>query len=394
MAKTREKGGSVMITQLAAEIKAILKDISCVTDTTKRNDTDREEIGFMENPLNPNLLAYCFDVILGFNVRYRPFEKVHYFIEFDYKGTYASVGHYKLSYRVSIDNKYRSEFIDVLLRVKPLIENLFMAIGEEALVGNHFSMKNEAPEYFSKLAFYQERIESLESRWHIVEEKCHGKYDVIKDEDGYTHMRQKGSKYLHSLENEITYDIEAYIDTFFSALEHVLTLLYPFAGTFSSEESYYKKYIRNTKWAWDAKIRDVCGNKLPEAIFSDLRRIKEVYRNHNAHGGFSREMMAYIQIPRFGRYPMYVGREYLKGFTDGCEDTISYEMYLEAKTTFEAFWSTLDALFEIPMLFIRSGLSIPVDTTKYMSGITTIEQAKYAIEKMWYDIYNQYNMDW
>lgn len=379
---------------VTVQIKSLLKDISTVSAQTQRNDENREEIEYADNPLEPNLLAYCFDVILGFNVRYRIFEKVNYIIDFDYKGVFATVGHFKMSYRLSIDKQYKEEIISVFKQVRPLLEQLFMLVGEQALTNNEFSMKNETPEYFTKLSFYEKRIKTLELRKHIVQDKCRGKYDVVKSDRGYTCMVPKGQDYLRLLRNEITYDIEAYIDTFFSALEHVLTLLYPFTIASFLEKSYYRNYIRNTKWAWDAKIHDVCGTSMPTDIVSELRRIKEVYRNHNAHGGFSREMMAYVQIPNFGRFPMYVGKEYLKGFFNGYSDTISYDMYLDAKKVFNEFWSNLDAQFEIPMMFIRSGLAIPIDTERYTDGIETKEQAEWTIEKMWNDIDNQSNMDW
>ncbi len=382
------------IIAVTSQIKSLLKEISTVSDQTQRNNDNCAVIQYAENPLEPNLLAYCFDIILGFDVRYKIAEKVNYIIDFDYKGTFATVGHYKMSYRLSVDKKYKEEIISVFSQVRPLLEQLFMLIGEQALANNDFSMKNEAPEYFSKLSFYETRIEKLEQRKHIVQDKCRGKYNVVKYDQGHTCMTPMGQDYLHSLHNEITYDIEAYIDTFFSALEHVLTLLYPFTNMPSLEKSYYRNYIRNTKWAWDVKICDICGALMPEEIVSELRRIKEVYRNHNAHGGFSREMMAYVQIPNFGRFPMYVGKEYLKGFINGYSDTISHQMYLDAKRVFNAFWSYLDTQFEIPMMFIRSGLAIPVNTEIYTNGIETREQAEWTIEKMWYDIDNQSNMDW
>lgn len=382
------------IIAVTSQIKSLLKEISTVSDQTQRNNDNCAVIQYAENPLEPNLLAYCFDIILGFDVRYKIAEKVNYIIDFDYKGTFATVGHYKMSYRLSVDKKYKEEIISVFSQVRPLLEQLFMLIGEQALANNDFSMKNEAPEYFSKLSFYETRIEKLEQRKHIVQDKCRGKYNVVKYDRGHTCMSPMGQDYLHSLHNEITYDIEAYIDTFFSALEHVLTLLYPFTNMPSLEKSYYRNYIRNTKWAWDVKICDICGALMPEEIVSELRRIKEVYRNHNAHGGFSREMMAYVQIPNFGRFPMYVGKEYLKGFINGYSDTISHQMYLDAKRVFNAFWSYLDTQFEIPMMFIRSGLAIPVNTEIYTNGIETREQAEWTIEKMWYDIDNQSNMDW
>lgn len=381
------------ISMITAAIKNQLKDITVVSEQTQRKDENREEIGYYDNPLNPNLLAYCFDIILGFDVKYRIWEKVHYIIDFDYKGTYATVGHFKMSYCLSIDKRYKDEIIAVFEQIKPLLEQLFMLIGEKALIDNAFSMKNEAPDYFLKLSFYQNRIEKLEERRHIIGEKYRGRYDVVESEKGYKCITPKGQEYLRSLHNEIIYDIEAYIDTFFSALEHVLTLLYPFVLA-PMVKSYYRDYIRNTRWTWDVKIRDICGGTMPVEITSKLRRIKEIYRNHNAHGGFSREMMAYVQIPNFGRYPMYVGKEYLRGFVDGLSDTISYDMYLDAKKTFDEFWKMLDTAFEIPMMFIRSGLVIPINTKKYTKGIKNPEQARWIIEKMWCDIDNQTNMDW
>lgn len=384
----------VTVESLTEEIKVLLKDISVIKDTTQRNDDQCVEINFFENPLNPNLLAYCFDVILGFDVRYRIFEKVNYVIDFDYKGTFATVGHFKMSYRLSIQKQYRDEIIASFEKVRPLLEQLFMLIGEQALISNDFSMENESRDYFSKLAFYEKRIEGLVQRKEIIEEKCRGKYDIIETDGKYKHMRMKGSDYLRALEAEITYDIEAYVDTFFSALEHVLTLLYPFTDRFTESKSYYKSFIRNTKWHWENKIQDVCGESMPDRITSALRRIKEVYRNHNAHGGFSREMMAYVQIPNFGRFPMYVGKEYLRGFVDGYSDKISYEMYLDAKKVFSEFWETLDTTYEIPMLFVRSGLPISVDTDRYTENVDSVEQAEWLIGKMWFDIDNQSNMDW
>jgi hypothetical protein len=46
------------------------------------------------------------------------------------------------------------------------------------------------------------------------------------------------------------------------------------------------------------------------------------------------------------------------------------------------------------MLFVRSGLPISVDTDRYTENIDNVEQAEWLIEKMWYDIDNQSNMDW
>lgn len=381
------------ISFVEGEIKEQLQNISAVNSDTIKNDRNLREIEYLENPLNPNLFAYCFDVILGFKVRYRIEEKVNYIIEFDYRGTYGMVKHSKMSYRLFIDREYSSEFVDILSNVKLLLERLFISISEGALSENKFSLKNESPEYYSKLSFYEKRIESLEERYTIIQEKCKGLWDTIETTYGKS-MTPKGQKHLKMIRNEIKYDIEAYIDTFYSTLEHTLTLLYPFINKFSSSNSYYRNYIRNTRWSWEKKIQDVCGATIPNALFNDLKRIKEVYRNHNAHGGFSREMMAYVIIPNFGQYPLFIGKEYLKGFALEEPTEVTYEMYIKAKEVFNEFFIILDKNFEIPMMFIKSGLPISMDINWYNSRDLTTEKAQWIIDKIWYDIDNQYNMDW
>lgn len=385
-------------------IKDLLADISQVSDKTSKEDTEEivngisatlsaanEHREFAYIPLEPELMAYCFSEILGFKVEHRIFEKIDYIIDFDYKGTFASIQHSKLSYKLNIVTKYKTEFLLILEKVKSLIEQLFNLIAEQSLSTDDFSMKNEAPEYLSKLEFYQKRIEVLENRRKIITEKLHGQYDVIKLERGEC-RKPKGQEYLSNLSKEIEYDIEAYIDTFYSAIEHILTMLYPFiAGT---GISFYKDYLRNTKWTWKAKIDSVCGSTVPTDIVDKLDKIKEIYRNHNAHGAFSREMMAYIQIPNFGRFPIYIGKKYLKGFAEGEDDSVTFDMYLSAKKTFFDFIDFLDSHFFIPMLIIRSGLPIPVDTNIYTKGISSKEDAQEFIDKMWYEIDNQFNMDW
>lgn len=374
------------------ELKETLKDFKIINEKTYKGN-ENVKIDYMENPLNPNLLSYCFKNVLGFEVYFRIAEKVNYIIEFDYKSTYAKAEHKKMSYAIYVDEKYKTEIIEILENVKSLLEQLFTSIGEHALLNNKFYMKNEAPEYFEKINFLENKIEQLNRNKNNISKKLNGQFDEIKQE-GYIVWRPKGSDYLHKLNLELIYNIEAYIDTFYSALEHVLTLLFPFTNNFLSENSYYKSFIRNTRWAWDAKVNDVCKNIISDKLFQELRRVKEVYRNHNAHGGFSREMMAYVQITDFGAYPLYIGKNYLKGFLDNDEDKISYKMYERIKEIFNEFWTMLKKNFEIPMMIIDSGLPIPVDTKIYMENIKGKDDAELFIQKQWYDIDNQSNMDW
>lgn len=382
------------IQDIEEKIKALLSNFSQLTTNILKIDEEQQAvISYKENPLNPNLLAYCFDNTLGFDVQYRIAEKVNYIIDFSYKGYYGSAKHFKMSYNVILPSQFKEEVILIFENIKLLLEDLFMLIGKEALTKNSFSMDNEAPNYLRKLMFYENKIDSLYKRKNIVSEKANGMYDIVKHQK-YTSCIPKCQKYLRDLSYEITYNIESYIDTFFSALEHILTLLCPFVHDFSNGDSYYYKYIKNTKWTWEKKINDACEGKFPVTEFDKLKRIKEVYRNHNAHGGFSREMMAYVGIPGFGNYPMYIGKEYLKGFINYEDSAITYEMYLEAKEVFKSFWEYLECNYELYMMYIKSGLVVPIDTSYFKNNVSSKEDAQYFIDKMWYDIDNQSNMDW
>lgn len=374
------------------QIRELLKDFSEVSDRTSMHKELLFGIDYLSNPLNPNLLAYCFDVILGFDVRYRIFEKVNYVVEFDYKGTYGMVGHYKLSYKLDIETQYVEEIISLFRQVKQLLEQAFLDMGKEALKRNDFTMENEAVAYQQKFSFYQERVEELEKRRNIITEKCKGQWVTIESGNGYKHM-EPCQKYLRRLSNEIIYSIETYIDVFFSYIEHILTLLWPFLNSFNRSISYSNNYIHNPRWSWDKKIDQVCGKPM-DVYIEPLRRIKEVYRNRSAHGMFSRELKVYIGISEFGRYPMYLGKQYLHGFIEDNSDDLSYKEFLKMRQLFNDFLFELDATFEIPMLFIKSGLPIPVDIDQDVYNVDTPEQAELVIDRLWYEIDNQSNMDW
>ena len=90
------------------------------------------------------------------------------------------------------------------------------------------------------------------------------------------------------------------------------------------------------------------------------------------------------------------------GFTNRC--SYSFPIYkstqhrnlkfLCAKDVFTKFWEALDNTFQIPMMFVRSGLAIPIDTERYTENVDTPESAQWEIDRMLYDIDNQLNMDW
>lgn len=370
--------------ELMRHLKEMLKDILPLqVNTIKPPEGEIAILDYHNNPLNPHLLGYCFDNILGIEVHYRIYEKVNYVIEFDYKGTYGYVTHRKMSYNLYINKKYEKELLNLFYEIKPVLGEIFMEYGKQSLENNNFTMVNESYQYNEKLNFYCNRIEEIEKLRKSLDA------DISRDLLSY-YSNMSREKIM-----EQKYAIESYIDTFFSFLEHVLTLLYPFTPHFNMQKSYGIHFIHNLRWTWDKKLKDVANdNEILNGYVDKLREIKEVYRNRNAHGMFSRELEVYVQVEKFGRYPMYLGKNYLLGFIDDFQISISYEKFMEIREVFESLIHELRQVYEVPMTFIEGCTSIPVEVVLLTKGVDTKEKAKQLVDKYHYRMDNQSNMDW
>ncbi|EGD45737.1 hypothetical protein Cpap_0064 [Ruminiclostridium papyrosolvens DSM 2782] len=377
------------------QIKILLKDFSEVKETTRRSEDNLYKIKYSENPINANLMSFCFDNILGFKVKYRIFEKVNYIIEFDYKGTYGCIGHYKLSYEFNIEKNLKDEVLQLFMRVKALLEEAFLEMAIDSMEDNKFTMENEFIYFSEKFNFYRDRIKELDLKIKISFKER----DKIVEEIGI--FTTKGcetyngyGELLRNMHYEMLYSMESYIDVFYSFLEHILTLLCPFTESFDLSKS-YNSYINNPNWTWNKKILTIFDSRQDVLeLIEPLRKIKEIYRNRNAHGMFSRELKVYVNIKNFGNYPLYIGKNYLKGFIDDNETKLDFSTFNECKDVFEEFFAKLDKYYHLPMMFIKSGIPIPVDVSNLISNIETEEDVELKINKIDYELSNQYNMDW
>lgn len=381
------------------KIKNLLKDFSDVTESTIKTD-NLYEIRYKENPLNPDLMEYCFKNILDFNVKTRIAEKINYIIKFDYKGKYGYVVHRKLSYVFYIDIEYKDEVLEILSKVKDELEELFLNISKISLNINNFTMENEYLYYIEKFTFYEKKIDKLNKKYNSVKDVSKMVYKKVKSKSyegsefdltiGYDKYRDRKK----DLFNELNYSIETYIDTFYSFLEHILTLLYPFTNKFDLNESYFA-LIHNPRWTWDKKLTHIFELDDISILLGELRKIKEIHRNRNAHGKFSRELKVYTYIDDFGSYPLYVGKQYLKGFTEGYKDIeLDFNLFLKYKSIFHKMFDLLEEKYLFPMMYIKNCIDIPVDVSPLMKDINSKEDVEARIDKIDYEINNQLNMDW
>lgn len=295
-----------------------------------------------------------------------------------------------------VHRDHENEIIDLFSRARNILSEHFLQCGKEVLESNDFTMENESHSFKEKLDFFAERIEDLHQTLHKLEEEqpkdikeiFGAAGDGVFKFNAYQKLKRKNRL-------EMLYSIETYIDVFFSYLGHVLTLLYPFTSNFDQSKSYSTNYIHNPHWTWDKKLENVgLGDEEITGFVERLREIKEIYRNRNAHGMFSRELKAYVQIDGFGRYPMYLGKNYLQGFVDDYDTVLDYEKFIEIKELFDRLMERLRHMYAISMVFIDASALISVLTADLTRDISTKEEAEYAAMEYLYEIDNQWNMDW
>lgn len=368
------------------KIKELLSDF--IESPLIGQNSNLSIIDYNENPLSPDLIAYCFREILHFNVKFRLAEKVNYCIDFKYKETYGSILHTKMSFKIFIDETYKKEIICLLTEVKLLLRSLFSKLSRCSIENNEFSMINHFTGLIEKFDFYKNKINLLHEKLiHI------GPSKPINLEFFLEGGRDENNVMRRATRLEIQYCIEAYIDTFFSMMEHTLTLLYPFVRDFDASDS-YGKLFNNSKWNWGKKINDIFGDDDNSISLEKLREIKEIYRNRITHGYFSREFDAFVQIDNFGQFPLYCGKNYLDGFYDEYDVSLDYDKFLEFELIFNNFLKRLDEKFMLPMLYIKSGLPVQACIRNLVIELDNEAKMLDYINRIQYELDNQTNMDW
>lgn len=391
------------------KIKELMKDFSQYI--FKDDDKSRKLVEIC-CPIEPDLMGYIFDKILGFSVKYRIFEKVNYFICFKYKHAIGTLGHYKLSYRLNIEENVKDEILKILEEVKVLIEKALLKYSEDAVKDNKYSLPNHFDLYKEKIDLLEKRITDIPNRLKklkLKEKREHKRrkeefhkitatHEFIKNQNNEnvlitTSLGEFLERYWvleRDLKGELSYTIELYIENWFAFIEHIFSLLLPMTKYYNPNEEYSKYLMKD----WRSKIEKIfSGNVLFEEDIKNLARIKELYRNRFSHGMFSREKKINVQITDFGMYPLWTGKNYCKGFK-GAANILTIEIYEEVKRIFEKFYKKLKEEFPLQFNIIESGIPTFLDISLYAKAFNSLEENTKYIEAYWYYHDNQLNMDW
>lgn len=397
------------------ENEYILKIRELMKDFSQHNRSEEEKerkLVEVRCPVEPDLMGYTFDRILGFSVKYRMFEKVNYVICFKYKNTVGSLGHYKLSYRLNVEEDVKNEILKILEEVKVLLEKALLKYSEDAVKTNKYSLPNYFDLYKEKIDLLEKRISNIPDRLKKLElkearEHKNRKKEFVKITATHEFAKNQNNESVlvetplgeflgrywdlkKDLKGELSYMVELYIENWFAFIEHIFSLLLPMTKYYDPNEE-YSKYLTKD---WRSKIEKIFGdNESFKEIIRDLSRIKEVYRNRFSHGMFSREKKIDIQIAGFGMYPLWIGEKHCKGFK-GVTNVLTMEIFEEVKNIFDNLYKKLKAEFPLQFNIIESHIPTFLDTSLYAKAFNSLEENKNYIDAYWYHQDNQSNMDW
>ena len=373
---------------LKNEIILLMKDFKEVSKSSKK----KVSLKFNEIPIEPHLMGYLFKNILGFDVQYRIFEKINYYIFFTYKGYEGCVSHRKLCYELEIESEVKDEVVKIFSEAKKLLEKYFLELSANSIKNDNYVLDNMIYTYKQRICFYTAQIKKSYKVLKDMENKKRPSFkkQEFVENDKYCTKRVHFIDLSQKYKKALLYNIESYVDSIFSLLEHLLTLV----SVFTNYNSKYKTFLQVIKSGWISKWTLVFGNT-PKSnrLKEELEYLKDLYRNRLSHGMFSKELKVSVNIENFGYYPLFVGDK-LRGFSDSKNIVLDYNKFLEVQKLYKSILRYFKTRYKCEMIIIESGIPIYLDKTQYTKALLSSKDAQDYVDYISYIQDNQYNMDW
>ena len=298
----------------------------------------------------PNLLRFLLQGICEFTLE-RPEEKMHWLIQFTYKGEDCAISHEKFGLYFYTVKNTEAKLKEILGKLeKALIsaeKNILKDVADQQIKDGNITISNQ--------------FNQLDDRYHYFREQAKSNYAPPKIKDDIKDIRE-AVKLLRSQSKtspEGGYNALAMIDAYFSRLEHLLVLALPFSNYDRGQDD-LKTFVGKN---WSEKLKHILTIRDPKTKnhYDTLDKIKEKYRNTFAHGGFEKENQSFFfYLENIGIVPASMS---------GRKDSVHFNHFPIDKEIFENICSQLDAFDKYlsdPALpnawkFAQSGLNLAMD---------------------------------
>ena len=281
----------------------------------------------------PYMVFLIFVGLLQYKPWWRPFEKIAWQIPILFKSVPFLFAHQKFGFAVSSvlddpDAEIVRDMMKQLNKVSEVADGVFQPFGEDQLRQGNVTIDNKYDELSNRYFFFREKAKKAFASKPPPSKKVKTRRYTVTSSDPFRPERE-GSHYM-----------TAAIDSFFSKLEHTLTLLLPFHNYEPSQDDL-------TQWItahWTDKYKrifDLTQGSEAKRHYDKLVRIRSKFRNPLAHGYFDRRDKSGVNfhVEGLGAIPIQ-----LSNF----RDTLHYDLFpfqQESCGELCSFFDELDEFF-------------------------------------------------
>jgi len=287
-------------------------------------------------------------------------------------------------------NAFSDRFIKVMQRLIRIAEtDIFYPAIKSEVAGGELGVANNAGSLLRQYRYFRNGA-------HLGFDKKGRLQPPAPDES--TDDEQLAKRIVHAFNSdsaakmEGSFNASAMVNSYFSFLEHYLSLVLPFTAV-DLKSFDLQRFFGDS---WSAKFKTVIDISDPniKAIYDRLIRVSETYRNPLAHGGWDkRGPTASVRLDGLGRIPLLLS---------GIERTVGFRMEAVASDDFAEICELFDEAEELirgPLLgngpaWIESGLDVFFDAKErraYCADPSTFERFLSRRSDEWE---REVNMDW
>jgi len=325
--------------------------------------------------------------ILGYQCYWRIWEKTLWTVPALYKGTYVLLEHGKFGLRVGVSGSCPEGLVDDLLgqlsSCFSITRRVFAPVAAEKIRSGAVTLPNQWHSHRGRYNYFRERA---------TEEFCSDPSQPIPFVTAAGHSGS--TRDLLRPQRQGYYFASAALDAYFSALEHVLTLLGPFYGIRPPAHD----ILDFCSLRWSSKYKKIFNfTDVPEAhrTYDALVHVKRSFRNPIAHGGVDREgHFMYVHFPKLGALPAQLD----------LNQRVS--LFPIQQTTFEELCATLDSADKFlasgptknALRFIEGGFDVAFDASslKLYDDVTAADEEllQEILDRHAYMVDRVINMEW
>ena len=311
-------------------------------------------------------------------------EKVAWEIPIKYKGTPFILTHRKFGFRIisikdsSEIRKIGIEAMEQIQKAIPYAETLIEPHIHSQVKKGAITLDNEYEKIWRRYKFFRGKAASEFKKTERKAKEEKSEYVWPSDKAGYF--------------------TTAMLDSYFSLLEHLFVLVFPFISTIKHSDYNIEEFI-GLNWKEKYKIiLPITTNVKALQLLEKLEKVKEIFRNPLSHGYFLKNGHSFlVHLEHLGAIPMVLTNRTKKiNYRFQFIDNLSFQEICDCFDEFDLFMKK-DELTKYGVKFIKKGLPVAFNTETIKMYNDSMTSDKNFNEFIWHimrAVDDAGNMDW